>query len=145
MDDLETMDETRFDQLLAAFGADQARWPDAERALALRHLAANPAAHARRAESKALDVALDAWTLDAPSAALAERIAAGAPVGRSLPARAVWLSGVGLAAACALGVLVGAQLSAAPQATSADHDDPAVTAALDGNTEFTPSLDEASS
>jgi len=142
MTDVETMDEARFDQLLEAYGADPARWPDAERVQALRYLAATPAAHARRAVAKSLDATLAHWTLDAPGADLAARVTASAPASR-LRARTLWISGVGLAAACALGVLAGAQLGSSLHPVGSERDDPAVTAVLDGATAF--NLDEASS
>ena len=64
--------------------------------------------------------------------------------------RTVWLSGVGLpAAACVMGLLVGADIGrvVTPVTATVEHDgDAAVTAALDGSAEFTPTLDnEASS
>lgn len=147
MVDVEVMDEQRFEALIEAYGADATRWPDAERALALRHLAATPAAHGRRAAARRLDALLDAWRPDAPSAELARRVAATAPLARMLRPRTLWLSAAGLAAACVFGVFVGADLSRASlqaQPTS-EQNDPAVTAALDGSSEFTPNLDVGAS
>jgi hypothetical protein len=141
------MDDKRFEALVSTYGADAARWPDAERAPALRHLAATPDAHRRRAEAKRLDGLLDAWRLDAPGEDLERRVAATAPLARLLRPRTLWLSAAGLAAACVMGVLVGAEadrttLHAQP---ASEQNDPAVTAALDGSSEFTPNLDLGSS
>jgi hypothetical protein len=138
------MDEKRFEGLLGAYGGDQARWPDAERAPALRYLAATPQAHRTRADARRLDQALDAWAAPQASPALRARIAAGLPFGRTVQPRTLWLSGVGLAAACAFGVMVGAGFGQASlRATPVvEHDsDAAVTAALDGSAEFTPTID----
>ena len=137
------MDDKRFEALVTAYGAEPSRWPEAERALALRHLAATPEAHRRRAGAQRLDGLLDAWRLDAPGADLQRRVAAAAPLARLLRPRTLWLSAAGLAAACAAGVLVGADVERTTlraQPTS-EQSDPAVTAALDGSSEFTPNLD----
>ena len=136
----EAMDEARFEGLLAAYGADARRWPDAERAQALRLLAMSPAAHARRAEAMRLDAALHAWRLGPPPADLQARIAAAAPLARLFRPRVLWASAAGLAAACLLGVMLGAGVG--PTLTAAQPAaDSAVTAALDGASEYTPSLD----
>jgi ferric-dicitrate binding protein FerR (iron transport regulator) len=110
------MTPERFEALAEAFGGDIARWPVAERDAAAAMLAAEPAwADATLARAGELDAMLDA--LEAPRAdgALAERIARAAPAPRRRwPA---WLApaglGVGLAAACAAGVVLGVQLGAA--------------------------------
>jgi hypothetical protein len=140
------MDDKRFEALVASYGADAARWPDAELSLALRHLAATPDAHRRRAEAKSLDGLLDAWRLDAPAAEFQRRVAATAPLAKLLRPRTLWLSAAGLAAACVMGVLVGVDVERTTlhaQPTS-EQSDPAVTAALDGASEFTPNPDVGS-
>jgi hypothetical protein len=146
---VEPMDEERFEGLTGAYGGESARWPQGERAPALRYLAAKPAARGARADALQLDALLDAWSMDAPSAALAQRIAAGAPAARPLRARDFWISGVGLAAACVIGIMVGAGLGASSQSSGATHEtDTAtvnVTAALDGTPPAVPALDEGSS
>jgi hypothetical protein len=137
------MDQERFEALLAAYGADAARWPPAERAPALRYLAATPSAHALRAAVRRIDGLLDAWRVDSPDARQRDRAAVSAPA-RQLRRRALWLSSAGLAAACILGVLAGVDIGHASlpaQPTSEREADPAVTAALDGSSEFTPNLD----
>jgi hypothetical protein len=137
------MDDKRFEALVATYGADAARWPPAERAPALRHLAATPDAHQRRAEAKRLDGLLDAWRLEAPGLDLERRVAASAPLARLLRPRSLWLSATALAAACVIGVLVGADLERTTlhAQPASEQNDPAVTAALDGASEFTPNLD----
>ncbi|HEX4196993.1 MAG TPA: hypothetical protein VHZ26_06085 [Caulobacteraceae bacterium] len=143
------MDEERFRRLIEAYGGESARWPQAERAPALRYLAATAAAHATRAEARRLDQMLDAWAVDDRAAALAARIAAGAPASRSLRPRDLWISGVSLAAACVIGVMVGAGFGVASLDTAPARDGDAatatVTAALDGTPPPAPALDEGSS
>jgi hypothetical protein len=101
------MDRERFEQLLAAYGADIRRWPEDERAGA----EALAAAHAddlaaALAEARALDDALD----------LAREPAADAPllakrVLRSAPHPQLWAldrrAAVALAACAAFGVVIG--------------------------------------
>jgi len=145
MVDERSMDDARFRMLLDAYGGDAARWPDAERASALRHLAATPGARPARGSAQALDAALNAWTVESPSAALRARVAGGLPAVRAPRARALWLSGAGLIAAGLVGLMVGAGLgrtSLAP-APAASDSDAAVAAALNSSTEFAPSVDEA--
>ncbi|HZC15521.1 MAG TPA: hypothetical protein VE309_02055 [Caulobacteraceae bacterium] len=146
---MDAMDEERFKRLIETYGGESARWPQAERAPALRFLAANPSAHATRAEAWRLDQMLDAWAPDSASGTLAARIAASAPAPRVLRPRELWISGVGLAAACLIGVMVGAgfgaaSLNASPPRNS-DAETAAVTAALDGAPAQVPALDEGSS
>ena len=123
---VEPMDEERFEGLTGAYGGESARWPQAERAPALRYLAATPAAHRTRADALQLDAMLDAWSMDAPGAALARRIAAGAPAARTLRARDLWISGVGLAAACVIGIMVGAGFGASSQSATHETDNATV-------------------
>ena len=54
------MTETRALEIIAAYGADPARWPAAERA-ALRALAARPAVAAALVNAAALDGLLGDW------------------------------------------------------------------------------------
>jgi anti-sigma factor RsiW len=119
------MDRERFEQLVEAYGADPARWPADLRAAAEAAAASPEAGEALRA-ARALDQALDSFDSEPPSLALRQRILARAPRPRSAPAwrlgRAFWLSGAGLAAACAVGVVVGVSLGGA-MATSASQAD----------------------
>jgi len=112
----EVMNEDRLQRLIEAYGAAPARWPAEERAAAERYLADHPRALARLAAERALDEALDAWPAQVATFALRERIFASAPIARKGWAPAswpgLWLSGAGLAAACAAGAIVGATLIA---------------------------------
>jgi hypothetical protein len=93
----------RFAVLLDAYGADPARWPDAERAAARALLDRSSEARARRDAAAALDALLDRAATVEPSSALAERILSQAsqrPKVIRLRARVV--GAVGLAAAASL-------------------------------------------
>jgi hypothetical protein len=143
------MDAERFEQLIEAYGGESARWPQADRAPALRYLAATPAAHATRARALRLDEMLGAWAGPAASAALRDRIAAAAPAVRTLHLRDLWVSGVGLAAACVIGLAVGAGFAATGLGQAPAHEgDTAsanISAALDGTPPAVPALDEGES
>ena len=118
-----------------------ARWP--------RHLAANAGAHAGFAPRRSRSTARSTpgrWTRRA-AALRAHRAAATAPLASSSAARAAGVRPPGLAAACVArraGRRRARPHEPAPQPTQPSTDDPAVTAALDGASEFTPSLDAAS-
>ena len=109
------MNRDRFQTLAEAYGGELHRWPAAEQAAAAAFAATDPAwSRACLAEASALDALLDAASGPAVRGALADRIAAGAPLpGRGRRPRVWWLPaglGAGLAAACAVGLLVGVQL-----------------------------------
>ena len=106
------MNAERFEQLIDAYGARPERWPESERAAAEQWLAATPGAAARLDQARRLDQALDAWSLAPASAVLWEKVVASAPLPRLVrrPAR-LWWAGAGLAAACAMGMVVGANLA----------------------------------
>ena len=141
---MESMDEERFERLIEAYGGESARWPQAERALALRYLAATPQAHGTRATARRLDQMLDAWAPPEASAGLRERIGAGQPSVRPLRARDLWISAAGLAAACVIGLMFGAGVGAAGlgPAHEGDNATATVNAALDGSSAPVPVLDE---
>lgn len=128
------MDRTRFDALLEAYGADVARWPEAARAEA-EAFAAAPEAQASLHAARALDRLLDAYQAEAPSLALHRRILARAPQARAARGwrltGAFWLSGAGLAAACAAGLVVGISLGGTMTSTGNGERDTAA-ASLDG-------------
>jgi hypothetical protein len=90
-----------------------------------------------------LDRLLDAYVVEAPSAALRERISASAPKPRTrrpwFADGALWLSGAGLAVACAAGVLVGTDLGGAAALSGLNDADTA--AAFGGPTAFDASVD----
>lgn len=125
------MDRVRFETLLAAYGADPRRWPEAERAEAEAFAAANPDAHALLSEAQDLDTALETVRGTPPGTdLLGRRILAALPKTSSAPSRQLALAPILALAACALfGVMLGfsgAQL--APQRPSADA---ALSAAFD--------------
>ena len=93
----------RFAVLLDAYGADPARWPDAERAAARALLDGSSEARARRDAAAALDALLDRAATVEPSSALAERVLAQAPQRpKVIRLRARVVAAVGLAAAASL-------------------------------------------
>jgi len=128
------MTPERFETLAEAYGGDVARWPHAEREAAADWMAAHPV-RARDVLARAgdLDATLDAYASPRGAVGLADRIAAGAP-----KARARWIGwllpagmGAGLAAACAAGVMAGAQLQASPPSPAASDADALVAAVGD--------------
>ncbi len=109
----------RFRELMEAYGADPQRWPDIERAGGEALLAQNADAATLRRRAAALDALLDRATLPA-SAIDAERLIASvtaqpqhtAEIVTLRPARkpaggGFWLKVASLAAAAAIGFLVG--------------------------------------
>lgn len=107
------MNPSRFESLIAAYGAEPTRWPAAEREAALAFLSAHPDAGAMAEVERALDDALDGWKAQFPTMALRNAILAASPPFRQRPRlnwRRMWLSGAGLAAAGAAGVMVGVGL-----------------------------------
>jgi hypothetical protein len=126
------MSRERFEALADAYGGDVARWPATEREAAAA-LMVEDAAFARGvlAEASRLDAALDEWRPLAVTPALRQAALAATPKARRRGVLATWGVrvglGAGLAAACAMGVLVGA-LSFGDGAASATAD--AVTAAM---------------
>ncbi|CAN5338980.1 hypothetical protein BH11PSE2_BH11PSE2_06480 [soil metagenome] len=110
----ETMNRQRFEALAEAFGGDIDRWPTADQAAARAFWSAEPQA-ADAALRAALD--LDAILAAAPepefSVLLRERLMVAAPGRHRSVWRSArtWVSGAGLAAACAAGILVGANFS----------------------------------
>lgn len=110
------MTPERFDALVAAWGADARRWPEAERAAAEAFAASRPeAAGPALAEADAVDALLHASRSAQPSAALRDRVIAAA-AGAGLTAKRQgrrWLDrmalalGAGWAAAACAGVAAG--------------------------------------
>lgn len=102
------MNRERFEQVLAAYGADSKRWPEAERAALMAFIVANSEAATMLAEAQAVDALLDAAREPlAANPQLASRILNAAPrkIVRvaSFDTRARWA----LAACALLGVIVG--------------------------------------
>jgi hypothetical protein len=111
------MNADRVRELIAAYGADHRRWPEAEQGAALALLARLPELRDEIDRMAALDAALDSWESPAPhldAASLAARISATPqrrPERRAIsrfrwPSFA-WPNAAGLAAAALAGFLVG--------------------------------------
>lgn len=105
----------RFQALADAYGGDIRRWPGELRGPAVALAEQSAAARAILARAEALDAQLDAWRVAAPSAALRDAVLAQAPRLRVgwVRSAGLWLSGAGLAAACAAGVVFGVAASTA--------------------------------
>jgi hypothetical protein len=129
------MTPERFESLAEAYGGDISRWPEAEREAAALVMADRSAwAQDVLARAGDLDDLLDAFAAPVGSPGLGTRIAARAPRPRARRWMG-WLMpaglGVGLAAACAVGVMVGAQFHAAPSTPAASDADALLTVVSD--------------
>jgi hypothetical protein len=128
------MNLERFKILAEAYGGDIGRWPEAERAAAEGFATANAEAAAWLAEAGSLDDLLDMAPAAPPSDLLRHKVMAAAPrLSRPVWQKGgVWASLAGLAAACVLGLFVGANMP------SSLIDDPALestaSTAFDGTT-----------
>ena len=108
------MDLSRFETLVAAYGATPNRWPEEERAAAEAFAQADPRAAALLAEADAIDALLFAHKVPEPSRTLRTMVVEGAPRKRRLTGRAkMWWTGLGLALAGASGMLAGSAATAA--------------------------------
>lgn len=107
------MTPERFQDLADAFGADLRRWPDEERFAAELFARNDARGKAILAEVAAFDELLSLAPAPAPSVSLKDRLLALAPrqVQPLWRRGGAWISGAGMAAACVLGVLVGANAS----------------------------------
>ena len=105
------MTSERFQQLLAAYGADPRRWPEREREGARAFLAADSERERLLFEARQTDAVLDAFTVAPVSHALRDRVIALATQAglksQSIRPFRGWAPRVCLAAACAAGVVVG--------------------------------------
>jgi len=99
------MNRERFEQIVAAYGADPRRWPEAERAAAEAFAAENPDAAVLTVGEAGLDRMLDHAAALPDTSALAARILAQtqARAGRAFDTRAL----VALAACAVFGVIIG--------------------------------------
>jgi ferric-dicitrate binding protein FerR (iron transport regulator) len=113
------MNPIRFRALLDAYGAAPDRWPKGEREAALALLRSDPQAAADYEREGAFDGLLALSRSPAPSAALADRILAGAPIRRLRKRVLPWWTGLALAGAGAAGVLCGTTAAAAFEPASA--------------------------
>jgi hypothetical protein len=103
------MTPERLQALIAAYGAEPAHWPTAERAAAETALREAADSQALLATERALDAILDAWPAPRVTLQLRERSLMGAPRegAERLGWRRIWLFGAGFTAACGAGLLVG--------------------------------------
>ena len=114
------MTSERFLALVAAYGADARRWPEAERAAAQTFATADPGAAASAlAEADAADALLHASRVAHPSLALRDRVIASAAEaglkarreGRRWLDRLAITMGAGWAAAACAGVVAGVMMT----------------------------------
>lgn len=117
------MNTERFETLIAAYGAEPARWPAAEREAARAFMQANRSAAERMLfEARMIDAMLDAAPRAEAGHDLRARILAAAPkerAARGFSLAGWWKAGAGLVAACAVGAVAGSfaisQLAGAAQ------------------------------
>ncbi len=126
------MTSERFQELAGAYGGDIRRWPGAERVTAQAYLAATPGARAVLDAEAQLDAFLGASGDPRTNDLLLERIVRQAPRPTLVMWRrgSAWMSGAGLAAACVLGIMVGANVSAG------FLEDPAADTVVEASTAF---------
>ena len=98
----------RFGELLEAYGADLARWPEAARAPAQRLIDTQPEAARMFAEAVELDVALDAYELAEPPPRLRARVLEVPIAAARSKRRQGFRVALALAFSCLVGVLSGA-------------------------------------
>jgi hypothetical protein len=139
--DAKLMTRERLGELLDAYGADAARFPEAERAAALALLATDAEAMQLRAAALSLDELLDHAPSHEPSAALRARVAE-IPIRQPRPARTslqdvfglrIWQMVVAGALACVLGVVSGILTTDDSTTTSDDGWDDVASVAFASN------------
>lgn len=107
----------RFKVLVEAYGADPARWPEAERAVAEAFANASPEAQQLLAEAAAFDLMLDAASTAPVTRELEARVLDGFAARKTrrfpfLPEVLPWTQAAALAASLVLGMLAGGALPA---------------------------------
>lgn len=103
----------RFAEILAAYGAEPRRWPDAERGAAQAFLRMAPGAAARLEAAADVDDLLLLSRAPLPSAVLRGHVLSAAPR-RSVRGRALlWWAGFAMAGAAVAGALTGTAAAAA--------------------------------
>lgn len=103
------MTPERFAELAQAYGGNMERWPSGERDAARAHAATSFEARDMLEAAAQLDSMLAGWTVPAPGAALAGRIAATLAQRHARRNRVrLWLSSLGAATALTGGVAAGA-------------------------------------
>jgi anti-sigma factor RsiW len=123
------MDFTRFEALIAAYGATPSRWPEEERAAAESFARSDPRAAAALREADAIDELLFAHRVAEPSRTLRAMVLENAPRRRRVAGRLrLWWSSLAFAVAAAGGALAGSAAMAALEPVTANvqlyqHDD----------------------
>ncbi|MGE4219465.1 MAG: hypothetical protein AB7G39_08465 [Alphaproteobacteria bacterium] len=109
----EGTDMARLGALLDAYGGSARRWPEADRAWALRLIAVSPAAASLHRQAAALDALLDDAALAPAAPQLTAAVLTGFGTARHAwlallwPFGPIWRPASALAAACVLGIAVG--------------------------------------
>jgi hypothetical protein len=107
------MSVERFAALAQAYGSGLDRWPEEHRAPA-EVIAATQAGHAILMQARSLDLVLDAYRVEQPSAALAGRIVAESGRRRDHRRRILrWWAGLGLVGVSLAGAIAGAMAATA--------------------------------
>jgi len=105
------MNAERFAELAGAYGGDIARWPAGERDAARAWRAGHREAASVLAEAGSLDAFLNAGSSFTPSLTLTAQVVKSAASKAAVKRPRTWISGAALAAACAAGVVLGANFS----------------------------------
>lgn len=134
------MTPERLSQILAAYGAAPARWPEAEREAAERLLARDPAAARAARQEAGLDVLLSRHRVPAPHAAQVGRALSGFQPASGLAVLRSWWARFALAGAALAGVATGVLTLDVMHARMAGRQDMAL--ADDQQTIFTPLDDD---
>lgn len=95
MENLDGMTLERLEAILDAYGAEPARWPQAERGAAEDLLARSVDARALASEARQLDMLLNAAPLHEPSEALVARLIAARPAAMPVPVPVIATSAFG--------------------------------------------------
>ena len=142
-------------EIIAAYGADSARWPDAERDVMLALAAGDPRIAAALDDAHGLDALLGAWARDvAPADFDIAAITGSRRVTRSRFQVTRWVAGGALAAAVGAGIAVLAPVQPVtrPVQQTVSTNSPVLLATAEGNGSgsdaeafaavFTPTVDE---
>lgn len=134
------MNIERFRILVEAYGADPARWPEAERVAALLFAEQSAEARAALQEAAAFDRVLDAAETQAATRDLEDRILATFPA-RTVKERTPWFAprripAAAVACSLALGLAVGAALPGLVGVGDAAAVDPALIALGGGDADW---------
>lgn len=137
-------------EIIAAYGADSARWPDADRAAVLALAAADAGVASALRDAAGLDALLAGWAHDVAPHGF--KVAAITAMAQERPARArrigwPWIGGGALAAAVAAGLVIYAPVRPAAETEIATLAPPVAAPSASADAEafdtiFTPTPDE---